>query len=149
MSESKRKLLRDLLLGEGQPEGKSRPPVFLPGEEGWLPATDIVEGRQNLYVILEVPGIRLNEVVIRYEKGTLIVEGERPEIPLGEEELIEFHKKEIDFGPFVSRIKMNTRIRGDEIRATYKNGFLVITLPKDTSRRPQSGVTIEIQQTDE
>ncbi len=149
MSESRRKLLRDLLIGENELEGKSRPPIFLPGEEGWLPATDIVEGKQNLYVIMEIPGIRLPEVHIRYEKGMLVVEGQRPEISFTDEELIEFHKKEIDFGPFVSRIKMNTRIRGEGIRATYRNGFLIITLPKDTSRRPQGGVTIEVQQNGE
>ncbi len=148
MSESRRKLMRELLLGE-EDATKSRPPIFLPGEEGWLPATDVVEGKQNLYVIMEVPGIQLQAVSIRYEKGTLIVQGERPEIPLEDDELIEYHKKEIDFGPFVSRIKMNTRIRGEAIQATYRRGFLIITLPKDTSRRPQSGVSIEVQQKEE
>ena len=148
MSESKRKMMRDLLMGE-EDTTRSRPPIFLPGDEGWLPATDVVEGKQNLYVVMEVPGIQLQAISIRYEKGTLVVEGERPEIPLEGDELIEYHKKEIDFGPFISRIKMNTRIRSDAIQATYHKGFLIITLPKDTSRRPQNGVTVEVHQKDE
>ncbi len=149
MGDSKRKILRDLLLAEDNNTMTSRPPLFLPAEEGWSPATDVIEGKQNLYVILEVPGVRIQEIDIRYEKGVLSIQGERPEISIAEDELIEFHKKEIDFGSFVARIKMNTRIRGEAIQATYREGFLIITLPKDTSRRPQSGVSITIQQNDD
>ncbi len=149
MSESKRKLLRQWLQGEENEVTPGRPPIFLPGEEGWLPATDVVEGKHNLYVILEVPGIQLTAVSIRYEKGTLIIQGERPEISLAEDELIEYHKKEIDFGPFVLRIKINTRIQGEAIQARYDHGFLIVTLPKDTSKRSTSGVTIKVQQHNE
>jgi HSP20 family protein len=44
---------------------------------GWSPALDLYEGNDNVTAIVELPGMRKEEIEISLHDGTLTVSGER------------------------------------------------------------------------
>ena len=119
---------------------RNRPILFV-SDTSLTPPTDVWETTDEIYVVMEIAGMDLKKLKIEYSAGYLIVEGERnePELFL-QTTIVKFHKKEIDYGHFRVKIKMNTRIKTDEIEAQYNEGMLTVVLKKD----PQTGEDVNI-----
>ncbi|MFZ0389734.1 MAG: Hsp20/alpha crystallin family protein [Calditrichia bacterium] len=138
MDNVKKKLYDDIRsedenLANGKPLLRHRP-IFLISELSFSPPTDVWETENEIRVLMEIGKLHKTDLKIGYSEGNLIIAGERPEPEFPEaEKPLRIHKKEIDYGPFSIKIKMNTRILADSIRADYQNGFLAIRLGKDSS----------------
>ncbi|MBN2364957.1 MAG: Hsp20/alpha crystallin family protein [Calditrichaeota bacterium] len=106
-------------------------PILLISDFSFSPPTDVWETEENVMVIMEISGLSLKDFAIRYRDGYLVIEGKRHDIREKDRvKIIKYYKKEIDTGTFRVRIKMNTRIMREKIRASYDNGLLTVTLPK-------------------
>ena len=94
----------------------------------WTPLTDIVENEDNYILKIDIPGVEKNDVKISYSKGELSISGERKH----EEEKSNstYHRIERVYGKYYRRFALPERIREDKIEAEFKNGSLVITVPK-------------------
>ncbi len=103
--------------------------VSYPGRM-WRPPTDVYETRDALVVRMEIAGMSENDFDITFADGHLTVRGIRHD----REEKIGYHQMEIPYGEFGVEIYLTLPIRADEITASYHNGFLIITLPKDDRR---------------
>jgi len=110
-------------------------PILYVSDFSFTPPTDVVESDDSVYVIMEIAALTQSNLSISYREGYLIIKGERKESRLGKDvKVVKYHKKEIDYGPFLVKIKMNTRIDKDRISADYSDGMLLVTLPKNVSR---------------
>lgn len=110
-------------------------PILYVSDFSFTPPTDVVESEDSVYVIMEIAALPQSHLSISYREGYLIIKGERKESRLSKDvKVVKYHKKEIDYGPFLVKIKMNTRIDKDRISAEYKDGMLLVTLPKNVSR---------------
>ena len=80
-------------------------------------------------------------VSISNDDRFLTISGERYEEDEERESRIRCYQLEIYFGPFERQIYLpnNVRINRDGIVANYRDGFLIITLPK------REGVTSELR----
>lgn len=92
----------------------------------WSPPTDAYETESAYVVRVEVAGMREEDFEITFENNFLMISGNRPDIP----ERRAYQQMEIRFGKFETVAGMPGPVDLDASRADYKEGFLIVTLPK-------------------
>ena len=92
----------------------------------WSPPTDLFETPDEYVVSVEIAGMREPDFDVIYENGVLVVTGQRPD----RTERRAYHQMEIHFGKFSSAVSLPGPVDLDRSQAEYKNGFLVVRLPK-------------------
>jgi len=102
---------------------------------GWTPALDISEDKDNVYVRVELPGMRKEDIDLALHNGSLSISGERK----GNEEFkdAEVYRAERFFGRFQRTVTLPTLVAADKIRAQYKDGILDVVLPKAEEAKPK------------
>jgi len=99
------------------------------GAEGWSttwPNIEVAETDKELRVTAEVPGLDEKDVEVLLEDGVLTVRGEKK----SETEDKERQFSERYYGTFERRIAVGPDVQVDKVAAAFKNGVLVVTLPK-------------------
>ena len=108
---------------------------------GWSPALDLYQNSDTVVAVVEVPGMRKEDIDISLRDGMLTIAGER-QSSSGEGENAE--RTERFSGKFRRSITLPTRVDAGKVSATYKDGILTVTLPKAEEAKPKKvEVTIE------
>ena len=108
---------------------------------GWSPALDLYQNNDNVVAVIEVPGMRKEDIDISLHDGMLTIAGERQSAS-GEGENAE--RTERFSGKFRRSIALPTRVDAGKVSATYKDGILTVTLPKAEEAKPKKvEITIE------
>ena len=103
---------------------------------GWSPALDLYQSNDNVVALVELPGMRKEEIEISLHDGTLTIRGERKrESSSGNGEKAERTERYI--GRFRRSIALPTRVDAGKISATYRDGVLTVTLPKAEEVKPK------------
>jgi len=111
---------------------RAKLPFAFHGGMRWSPPTDVFEDAREIRVTMAVPGIRMEDISVQFERGTLTVRGVRREpCDAGRR----YHTMEIPVGPFGRRVRILLPIEEDAIKVTYADGLLRISLPKARSER--------------
>ena len=92
----------------------------------WSPPTDVYETETDLIVRIEVAGMTESDFEITFNNGILLVRGARSDTT----ERRGYHQMEIHFGKFSTSIGIPGAVDLDSSAAEYKDGFLIIRLPK-------------------
>ncbi|RMF62504.1 MAG: Hsp20/alpha crystallin family protein [Bacteroidetes bacterium] len=100
----------------------------------WTPVVDISETDDAYLVRMDLPGLTRDDVSVTFENGTLQVSGERKQ--LHEEEGEQFHRIERWQGRFFRSFQLGQNVDADKIKATFKDGVLLITVPKREESKP-------------
>ena len=100
---------------------------------GWTPALDLYQNNDNVVAIVELPGMRKEEIEISLQDGMLTIAGER-KAESGQEKGA---RTERFTGKFRRTITMPTRVDANKVTATYKDGILTVTLPKAEEAKPK------------
>ena len=112
----------------------------------WQPPVDIHETNDALVVKVELSGAKADDlqVSLAADDRILLITGARVENHADREGRVRCHQLEIYFGPFERAIVLpsSVPVDRDKIKATYKEGFLVVTLPKRpvSAERPKTRV---------
>lgn len=98
-------------------------------EEVWRPPTDVYETDENIVVVMELAGVKEEDVEVTLFNDILVVAGKRQDDarPLK----VRYHEVGIHFGRFRSEIFLPISVNPDCVEAKYENGFLSIWLAKD------------------
>lgn len=107
-------------------------PFAFEGGVRWAPPTDVYETADALHVTLAVPGIRVEDISVQFERDVLHVRGVRRE-PCGD--VRRYQKMEIPAGPFARRLRVARSVDAAAIEVSYDEGMLRITLPKARGNR--------------
>ena len=99
----------------------------------FAPPTDIYENSSNITVKLEIAGIAPELVTIEWVGYDLIIRGVRKENSA--KKATHYHQVEIHYGTFERIIRLSRKINPKGAKATYNNGFLIITIPKAPNAR--------------
>ena len=103
---------------------------------GWSPAIDLYQSTENIVAVVELPGMRKEEIEISLHDGTLTISGERrKESSTGNGQKAE--RSERFVGKFRRSISLPTRVDANEVTATYRDGILTVTLPKAEEAKPK------------
>jgi HSP20 family protein len=96
------------------------------------PRTDIYETEDSVIVLSEMPGVGPDDVEITLERGVLTVRGRTPDAP---HEGYQRVYAEYAEGDYERAFVVSEDIERDSIKATHKNGLLVLELPKAPAAR--------------
>lgn len=108
----------------------------------WQPAVELFESDNDVVVRAELPGIDPKSVDISVTENTLTIKGEaRSE---HEEKGRNYYRRELRYGAFTRTLAMPVEVKGDQAKASYKNGILEIRVPKSERARPKS-VKVEVK----
>jgi len=108
-------------------------------EEGpqrvWSPLVDILERENEVVLKVDLPGVNQNDIDIKVEESTLIIQGERKliqETPHGN-----YLQIERPYGTFQRTFAIPRMIDQERIKASYKDGVLQVVLPKREEVSPK------------
>ena len=100
----------------------------------WSPPTDVYETEEAFVVKVEVAGMREQDFEVAFENNILMISGNRPDL----REPRAYYQMEIRSGKFEVAIEVPAPIKLELSVAEYKDGFLMINLPK--ANQNQTGV---------
>lgn len=102
----------------------------------WFPAADVHENADEYFVAIDLPGIERSGLDISLENNRMVVRGERVIEGQGKRRL------ERPAGRFLRRFEVPATVETELIAAEYKDGVLIILLPK---RREKKAQRVEIK----
>jgi HSP20 family protein len=104
------------------------------------PATDVHETAEAYVIRMDLPGVSQKDVKVSILGDTLTIRGERKVEQVHEKENI--HYRERRSGSFERAFTLAAPVRADQVRASYRDGVLEVTVPKAEEARTRE---IEIQ----
>ena len=107
-----------------------------PTTRTWAPPVDIYETDNALVLKADLPGIDPKDVDIRIENGVLYLKGERKFEK--EEKKENYHRIERSYGAFTRSFALPNSIDADHVKADYKDGQLILTMPKREEAKPKA-----------
>ena len=119
------------------------------GREGWpahglsarMPSLDLYEEKGDVVVKAELPGLDKEEIEVTVSGDVVTIKGEKKK----EEEVKEkdYYRRERSYGSFARSVQLPCEVKGDEIKANFKDGVLEIRCPKSEEAKKKS-VSIKI-----
>ena len=94
----------------------------------WAPMLDVAETKDAMIVQAELPGIEAKDIGIELTGDLLTLKGEKEKMTEEKEE--RYHRAERTYGAFLRSVRLPMAVDGSKVTATFKNGVLVVTLPK-------------------
>jgi HSP20 family protein len=107
--------------------GNSKPPS-VHFARMWEPAADVYVTATEVVVLMELAGVRRDEIEIVVDGDTLVVRGNRKETAVRDKR--SYYRMEIHRGPFERRVILPARVDSERTEASYQDGLLGIVLPK-------------------
>jgi len=107
-----------------------------PGQlfSGWSPALDLYQNNDNFVAVVELPGMRKEDIEISLHDGSLIIAGERKSSSSNGEKA---ERTERYVGSFRRSISLPAPVDAEKVNATYRDGILTITMPKAEEAKPK------------
>ena len=103
---------------------------------GWSPALDLYESGDHFVAVVELPGMRKEDIDISLHDGTLTISGERKRESKGNDGETT-QRSERYVGTFRRSIALPTRVDAGSVSATYQDGILKVTLSKAEEAKPK------------
>jgi HSP20 family protein len=104
-------------------------------EDCFTPRVNIVENESDVSMTFAVPGLEKGDIKVTVSDGVLTVSGER------KTEVTENGKKfvrtEFSTGKFCRSFTLPDNYDTEKVAADYKNGLLVVTLPRKEETKPK------------
>jgi HSP20 family protein len=118
----------------GQPTWQQ---AFLPGRgPRRYPLINLLEDQEHVYVEALTPGVDPQSLNLNLVQNHLTLSGEKSRVA-GEIKPEAFHRNERASGKFVRTIDLPVEVDEGGIEAEYKNGLLLVTLPKAEKAKPK------------
>ena len=104
--------------------------------------TDIHETDNEYIVEAELPGISKDNIQVTYEDGVLTISGQQQTDTVDEDKKGKLIRSERSLTS-VRRQYLLENVKEDEIKASYSDGILKVTLPKDSNKEIKKSIPIE------
>jgi HSP20 family protein len=109
------------------------------GSEGyakaWTPAVNVSEDEQSYRISAELPAVSGEDVKVVVREGVLTLKGERKEET--KTDGVKYHLVERSHGGFQRSFTLPKDANGEKVSAEFKNGVLVVTVPKREEVKPR------------
>lgn len=100
-----------------------------------VPALNVREDDKELTLELRVPGLNKEDIKLEYKDGFLTLSGEKKEEKEEKEEKGKYLRKEFSSFSFHRTIELpDDRYNVGEAKASYKDGILEVTMPKNKEK---------------
>lgn len=128
----------DRALGEFWSDGGPRAwrGAFLPGRAArQYPLVNLSEDEGHVYVEALAPGVDPKSLDLSVVQGRLTIMGEKPGLAQVSAEA--YHRNERAAGRFTRTIDLPVEVDAAKVHADYRNGLLLVRLPKSEAARPK------------
>ncbi len=105
-----------------------KPPAVRFSPRAWEPAVDVYETTDEIVVLVELAGLKQDEIEVIVHGNILVIRGERQDIKQGIRRT--YYQMEILWGPFERGITLPAVVDANQTKAYYEAGLLEIVLPK-------------------
>jgi HSP20 family protein len=105
------------------------------GGTTWLPALDVWETDDALVISADLPGVDEDKVSLEVEDGVLTISGTRERKV--EQKDDRYYRFERRYGTFSRSVTLPQGVNEEDIKASFANGVLEITVPKPAERKPK------------
>jgi HSP20 family protein len=106
----------------------------------FLPAADVVVTDEDVTVMMDVPGLKADDLQIELVDDVLTVRGERP-LPFGasagDQQGGAWQRVERGFGRFERILRVPRDLDAGQISADMADGVLTVHIPKPEARKPR------------
>lgn len=121
---------------------ETKPPRRQEEISEWVPSIDLSETKDSYIVKAEIPGMEAKDIDITLQEDLLTIRGEKKQEK--EEKDENYHFVERSYGSFTRSIRLPQEVKGDKIKASYKEGVLKITLPKsEEAKKKETKIKVE------
>ena len=104
---------------------------------GTLPAINVGRTPTSVEVYAFAPGLDAAKVDVTLDRGVLRISGERSSgIPEGQEK-VNVYSRERETGPFMRAISLPDDVDPGQVKATYRDGVLQISIARRESAQPK------------
>jgi HSP20 family protein len=111
--------------------------AFLPGRgPRRYPLVNLLEDKDKIYVEALTPGVEPKSLNVSVMQNRLTLSGEKTGIGVDVKPEA-YHRNERASGKFVRTLDLPVEVDETAIQAEYRNGLLVVTLPKVARARPK------------
>lgn len=108
---------------------------------GWTPAIDLREDQDSLVAHVELPGMKKEDIEVSVHENVLSITGERACESESKEAGV--HRCERSYGRFQRTLGLPKPVKAGDIKASYKDGILTITMPKTEEAKPRQ-ITVDV-----
>tara|TARA_A200000113_G_scaffold204139_1_gene199643 strand:- start:1932 stop:2357 length:426 start_codon:yes stop_codon:yes gene_type:complete len=115
----------------------------VPTFSGTVPAVNIKELDSQFEIELAVPGMKKDDFEIEVEDGVLSISSTQEEEQVNEKG--KFTRREFSYSSFRRSFTLPDSVDPTKIDATYKEGVLLVLLPKHKEAQPQPKKLIKIR----
>lgn len=102
----------------------------------WRPNTDVFESAHEMIILVELAGVRKEEVQLTLQGNILRLCGERK--LFRDKADMAYRNMEVSFGPFERNLYLHESVDPESIQAFYRDGFLEIKVQKRTPRTAEA-----------
>ncbi len=110
-------------------------------ERAWRPDVDVYETEGSYVLKADLPGINKEDIKIDVNDNTLTFKGEKKFEEKTEKE--GYVRVERSYGSFTRSFSLSDNVDPENIKASYKDGVLEITLAKREEAKPKE-INIEV-----
>jgi HSP20 family protein len=99
---------------------------------GFTPPLDVRETEDEYLVLVDLPGVKSEDVTIEFNDQVLTITGTRVAVETGESQLVER-----TYGSFVRNLTLPKGVDSEQIKAEYHDGVLELHIPKPAEVKPK------------
>ncbi|MBR0423334.1 MAG: Hsp20/alpha crystallin family protein [Clostridia bacterium] len=107
--------------------------------------TDIVEKENGLEMIIDLPGVKKEDIKAELNKGYLVITASSDLKKEEKDESKNYLRRERSSGRYRRSFFVGEELTEDDIKAKFENGTLTIDLPKKDQKKFEDKKTISIE----
>lgn len=96
----------------------------------WRPAIELKQNEKEYRIKVQLPGVNKEDIHIDLNNDYMTITAEIKDEKESKGESEKIHTSEFRYGKYIRTISFDNPIKSDNCNAEYKNGILMITLPK-------------------
>ena len=108
-------------------------------------STDIVEKDDGLEMIVDLPGVKKDDIKIELNKGYLIITASSNVEKEEKDDSKNYLRRERSTGRYRRSFFVGEELTEEDIKAKFENGTLTINLPKKEQKKIEEKKTINIE----
>ncbi len=108
---------------------------FADSREGFIPTVDIMEEEDGYVLRTELPGVKKEDIKVELKENRLTLSGKKEAHWTGQSD--RYRHFEARYGNFSRSFQLPRTLETGEVRAEFKDGVLVLRLPKAQQALPR------------
>jgi HSP20 family protein len=104
------------------------PSRLLSKTSDWAPRLDLDEGKDEIVIKADLPGMKKEEITVSVDEGILTISGQRTADKGGGND--GWYHRERHTGSFIRSVTLPSETDSSKVKAEYKDGVLTVVLAK-------------------